>query len=1059
MRTDNGSSKKPFQITFPGVTVVEASAGSGKTYALAKRYVQLITHPHLEEEEDPLKSILAVTFTNKATVEMKTRILEFLRRIALDDFGDDNIKKDILNSLECGSDKAQEKALRGINEILSRYDFFQVRTIDSFINTLLTSSAFRLGLSVGTKVKEDHREYLEYSLDSVIDKIHSDKKVFEMFQRFLRYYLYVENASGWFGKKDILDLIETLFDFSGIYGGTYVSAGKTEKELRQKKKKTKELIKKIYEMAPEKTHKGFLSSIGRFSESPGETFKVEALSNYFTREEFPVNKGGEVSPQIEKMWRELKQELKEIVEDESHAKFTPYIELFDLVMDVFREVSKEDDVIFLSELNTLAGKLLQAGTMDMSELYYRLAVRVKHYLIDEFQDTSRTQWDNLAPMVDEALSSGGSLFYVGDRKQAIFSFRGGEMALFDEVRESFGRFDPVKTVLDVNYRSRKEIVDFNNTIFSDKNLVRFMSEIESTLGKETRLSEKNINTVLDVFALARQKTVTGKQGGYVTVEKISGKKADERNEVIRGRLISRIKTIIKKRPPSDIAVLGRSNSDIKRVTAWLIEEGIAVESDKTLNIREHYLIKELAAFFRFLASPIDSLSFAAFILGDIFTSVSGISVEEVRRFVFTERDEAGKNKKTTALYNKFRRRYPRLWEQYFERFFRSVGFVPLYELAVSVLGKFDVIENFECAHGFFMKFLEVVKSREEEYPDIAGFLDAFERLEDAALYVTPPAREAVTVMTVHKAKGLEFPVVLLPFLAISVKIGTVSGGNKKPYIVKKDDEDSMSLVQLKKDHIQYSERLHNEYIDEYTKTLIGELDTVYVSLTRAEEELHVFVPERAASGKNFAAFLFDEERTEKGKAIASAGRKRLDTKIMRLTPSKHSDWISFLKEETVEAGEVEFRDRILRGNVLHCIMSHVGDLRGQDKTAVLRGAVLNTRMEYPNITEEESKEYTATVETLVNTGALKEFFEITDGIVFTEKEIVDRYGNSKRLDRLIITKNEAVIVDYKSTPDGEEEYLKQIREYMNVVGEIYQKKEIKGYIMYFDTNRIKQVTI
>src|SRR3989338_2339124 len=191
---------KTFQ--FPEVRVVEASAGSGKTYALAKRYVQLLLTPSLISENISMRQILAITFTNKASLEMKARILHFLKKIAL---GQLSVleTEDILKPIQLDPIKASQRAFSVMEELIRQYNFFQVQTIDSFINALLSGCALKVGLSANFKIKTKSREYLGYSLDQLIDQAHDKREIYTIFENFLHQYLFIENRSGWFPKKDI----------------------------------------------------------------------------------------------------------------------------------------------------------------------------------------------------------------------------------------------------------------------------------------------------------------------------------------------------------------------------------------------------------------------------------------------------------------------------------------------------------------------------------------------------------------------------------------------------------------------------------------------------------------------------------------------------------------------------------------------------------------------------------------------------------------------------------------------------------------------------------------
>ncbi len=186
---------------FPQVCVVEASAGSGKTFELAKRYLQLLINPGLKIQEIPLRNILAITFSNKATIEMKQRILDFLKKIALDQFSSQEEKQEIFSGLGVEELLARKKAFLILDELFRNYNFFQVQTIDSFINAILSACAFRLDLSANFRIKTDALDYLAYGLDILIDRAATDKKVAKAFADFLKQYLSLENKTGWFPKK------------------------------------------------------------------------------------------------------------------------------------------------------------------------------------------------------------------------------------------------------------------------------------------------------------------------------------------------------------------------------------------------------------------------------------------------------------------------------------------------------------------------------------------------------------------------------------------------------------------------------------------------------------------------------------------------------------------------------------------------------------------------------------------------------------------------------------------------------------------------------------------
>jgi len=1043
-------------LKFPCVDVVEASAGSGKTHALAKRYIQLIMDSQLKHEEIPLKTILAITFTNKATIEMKQRILEFLKKLALDAFSDKEEKEDILLSLPLAENKARKVAHKIIENIISHYNFFQIQTIDSFINMLLSGCAFRIGLASNFQIKENYRTYLEYSLDKLIDKAQIDKKILKVFEDFLEYYLFVENKEGWFSKQDIFRLIESLYNYRGIYGEKFRKPDSEARDLLKKKQTIIDLIKKISDDIPEQSDGRFIKSLHSFLEKKKNSFNIKNLSQYFKREEFPMKKNMKTPEKIVQLWHDIRKNLREFCELESYAVFKPYLKIFSLVLDEFQAISSNDNLVFLQELNTHAHTLINDEKFSVAEIYYRIATRLRHYLIDEFQDTNRLQWKNIFPMVEEALSSGGSLFYVGDKKQAIYRFRGGDVSLFDSVQHNFQDFNLKPGSLLTNYRSEKEIVEFNNEIFSEENLKRFVNMVGEGQDKFFHFSPADIGKILNVFGGSKQKWRKESIYGYVRVQIINTGNIDERNDIMRKKLISLIKELKKTFLLGDIAILARTNNDVKLFTAWLIEENISVESEKTLNIREHPLIKELISFLKFLDSPIDNLSFASFILGDIFCKVSGIKKDTIRDFIFELRI-SGKKEMSSYLYKEFKKRFSDEWNNFIELFFKSVGFVPLYELMVTILGRLKVLENFSQYQGFFMGFLEIIKEKEEDYSGISSFLEFFENMQEKDLYVRVSRTNSVKITTIHKAKGLEFPVVIIPFLELDVTVGSGGVGARKPYVVKQFEDNSLSLVQLKKDYAAYSVRLGAEYKDEYVKSLIDELNNLYVALTRAKYEMYLFLPRKKGKKKNMACALIPFETLERGARREYKEQKtREERPLIELRFSQYSDWINILRNEFIETPRLINRDKVLKGEIFHLILSCVGNLFIQDKDECLSLAYKKAHSVFPYI--KNLDEYISTVGSLLEVEKFKPFFYLKeDSFLYQEKEIIDSDGNTKRIDRLIITGKEVWIVDYKSSREELETHKKQIIQYMNIVKSLYPQLKARCFLIYLDALMVEEV--
>ncbi len=530
------------------------------------------------------------------------------------------------------------------------------------------------------------------------------------------------------------------------------------------------------------------------------------------------------------------------------------------------------------------------------------------------------------------------------------------------------------------------------------------------------------------------------------------KDREGRHEDIRKRLLALLKDLKGRFTFNQIAILTRSNTEIEEVTSWLMAEGIFVESERTLNIAENSLILEIMSFLRFLDSPIDNLSFAQFLTGDIFTRAAGISKDEMHSFLFSLRSRQSQEKEL-HLYTAFREAYPKIWENIFADFFKNVGLFPLYELASSILRRLKVFENFANEHGFLTRFLELIKEKEDEHTDLGSFLENFDSLNVDELFVNVVNSDAIKILTIHKAKGLEFPVVIIPFLGIKVHAASGGGLGQQSYILDMD-EDHMKLLRIKKKYLKFSEKLSEIQRRERVRSFISELNNIYVALTRAEHELYAFVSSKAGSRKNMVRSLIPEHCLQVGSMQeypSKAGRKKEGQ--LGLPAAEEYDWINFLREEFSDTEFVFDREKARRGEILHALLAGVGNLYEADKAKIIQESIENVRAQYPQFTEEHGKDFAG----ILGDAGLKSFFFIPKAQVFLEREIVNRRGDTKRIDRMIIKGDEIWVIDYKSSQEGRDSFLKQVREYCFIIREINPQKSVRGFLIYLDDGSFEEV--
>ena len=1031
-----------YLLKFPEVVIVEASAGTGKTRELAKRYLQLLLSP-FSREDIQLNNILATTFTNKAAFEMKDRILDFLKKIALGFISDE--EKDILGVIGAEEESIKEKAGRMMDIIIRNYSFFQVQTIDSLINSFLLSSALNIGLSAEFKIKKDQNQYLRYCFDRIVEDAEKDPELFKIFEEFLKHYIFVENRSSWFPKQDILDSMKFLFSLKNRYGANFYITNPNNEDILRQKAALHRKIKEISLLLPEGLNKNAMKSILRFVDSQDVHFDIKAMPDIFKDSKPPMNKGKNAPENFVKKWENISKNMANLADLESRVAFKPYIKLFMRILEELKRISKRDDILFLEELNSKANGLI-SSEISLPELYYKMSMRFSHYLIDEFQDTSILQWNNLKEMIEDALSSGGTLFCVGDKKQEIYRFRGGETKLFSRIKREWRHYNVKDRVLKKNWRSHRAIVEFNNKAFSDDNLKNALSQM-STFDN----GRIDTSAILDIFSDSAQEYKKENTFGYVHKEFIEEANQEERNRIISSKLMELIKSLKKRSfEYKNIAILCRSNDEIELVTSWLLKENISVESEKTLDLKENPLIKEIISFLKFLSSPIDNISFASFILGDIFSTATGLSKESVVDFVFYSHKKNELNRNNT-LYRLFRTEYPRIWNMYIDKFFKSVGFLSPYELVVSIYDVFNMAGNFEDEQSFFMKLLELIKAKEQDYTSLDDFLYYLDIAPKEDLYVTVAEASSIRLLTIHKSKGLEFDIVIIPFMYIKPK--PEEGMNS--FLKLNKDSNSLELLRITKKHRKYSKTLSYIYKEAYMKSLADELNTMYVAFTRAKLELYIYVPNKAGASFNNARHFLSNLPSEWGIKHAYNIDKEKTQRVKQIALRHNQNWISFLRDEALTGPSLEDRGKLLEGEVIHYALSCIKNLYEDNEKAVINNALAKAKARYPFF--EDFEKINDKIYAITASKKTRRFFYIDDGDVYTEKDVVNSQGRNYRIDRLIVFSKEVWVIDYKSSPRLKDQYLAQINEYVKAINYVYPDKQTKGFLFYMDNIEIEEV--
>jgi len=999
---------------------VQASAGSGKTYSLAKRYIYLLLS---SGDGIGIKNIIAVTFTNKAAVEMKYRVISYLKKAALSlDTGG------FFDGLKLTESEISEKSAAVLKDILESYDNFNISTIDSFKNHILKSCALSIGISPNFVIERDYSAALLFSLEVFLRNAQTSENLKNIVRRYLLQYS-VRDLD-WFPKNNIYNEIEKVFKKSGNTGKDILSGGGVSfgNEISSRSRAVFKKIEEFAKLLPSLCiNKHCSNAVEKVLTAGWKTFFSVDIPPRFACEKLEYRKDAETSDEADLLWSRINGEIKSLCEFYMENYYGVYSDIYSKVAAEFDARSRIDGIVFLNEINRKAVGFFEKGGDVMPEVYCRLSEKYRHFLIDEFQDTNLVQWMGIKRFLEESLAAGGTFFYVGDVKQAIYTFRGGNPGIFDKMSEEFPFAGIEKRYLRQNFRSGRVLVDFNNGVFSKENVERFLGEI---------YRDKNFgggfSKFVETYSFSGQETPEGRDYGYVEIDVIDKLCKDVKGE-IKQKFIGCVFRCLERFSAQNITVLCRTNEEVLDVSSWLFENGLEVESYQTLNIKNNRCIKQIVSLFMFISSPIDTLSFSSFILGDIFSRAVGAESSEFENFIFA----ANGMGKTEIFYKAFRDRYETLWKEYFENFFVRSGFVPVYELALAVLAEFKVIENFPDSKAFVMCFLELIKDFETRDCGLKNFLEYFESLEDGSesLYIKSAFGSGIKIMTVHKAKGLQFPVVIMPFLKLSEK------PVEKPYF--DDSGSAVKLLSVSENIAKFSRKAREIYEREKVSSLLSELNVLYVSMTRAEYEFYALVPPKSGSSNNMVPVLLKGSSLVQGvEQTYSLSGGEEDEIVLDASAGGYKDIQKYLTNPAGMRPDIGGAGK--RGVVVHCALSRIVSLKNKDIGSVIDGAVKFAKRKF---LFEDIEFLRKKLGKLFDSEEILRLFMYDESDVCNEKEIVDASGAAFRIDKLIIADGGIIIADFKSSNAGRRENRGQVNRYTALVSEIYPGRKISACIV------------
>ena len=1056
--------------------IMKASAGSGKTYRLARKYIGLLLE---SQDRYAYRHILAVTFTNKATDEMKGRILKELHILSCTPENSDYYTCFVPHKFP-SSEELQEKARVVLSDMLHDYSAFSVSTIDRFFQQTLKSFAREIGQFASYQVELDKDSLIAESVDRVLDSLTEadasllswlTDNVLEQIEQGGRYSMDANllEMAGRLKSSQRQDVVER----TGISADEEYSKEKLigirrecrrivtdfRKEVVIRARKALDILEQAG-VSPEESTRGFMKTLYAYAELT-EYDKVDQLKPSFVSRAldsdqwFPKLKAGKLLPLVYPFLEAPLHDFCSLFGKEFKLYNTALIldeQLYGLgvageLNRAFKELMREKNVLCIDDSNTILRDIIDGS--DAPFVYEKLGVRYEHFLLDEFQDTSGVQWNNFSPLLGESDSNGNENLIVGDVKQSIYRWRGSDWRLLDvTVPGEFPGHE--EEVLDTNYRSLFNVVQFNNCFFSaaagildgmcgneDGQLGRIYSDVRQKVGK--KVPEK----------------------GNVSLTFCS------RDAELQKVLEAVIEAVASGAQLSDIAVLVRSNAIGEAVATFLIDNGIAVVTDDSLKVKNSMTVRRLVSLMSFIDNPLDTVNgYLASALEvsapEDCTCLMDLAESLFRSLKENDREDAWKGE------------------------------------ILHIQSFMDNLQDYVASNGNNLRGF--LKYWEEENPSISS----------------PSSGESVRVMTIHKSKGLDFPYVIVPFVE-NINMYKSDRYWCVPHLEGTSLEGvaegvyDVTLSKASEDTLFAEDYVHERFLQ-----MVDNINTLYVALTRAALGMHIIAKTPSAkclkaldSGDlsqftDFSQLLYwfaslssrgceipgsedlvapfsvsctvddEQERFDIGTIIDFAGYRKPgpggpEAFVMGfgdkypsipLNPSAgdasmdvrergrlkfSADSLDFFSD----GGQVGISaSNRLMGVVLHNVLAQVRapeDLGKAVEMAVASG----------DLTVDEAEEVRSLLDLRIGQVRDRGWFPSSEGDILNEVSLIDSDGKIYRPDRVVRRSSSVVIIDYKFG-EHDRKYERQLKRY----SDIWKKMgyaDVSSYLWYIHTGDIMEV--
>ena len=1037
-------------------TIYNASAGSGKTYTLVKEYLKLLLNAPGTES---YKNILAITFTNKAVGEMKTRIVESLDMLSQEK--PSQKAKDLLSKLaeETGlkPGEIRDKSRGILKSIIHNYAAFEVSTIDGFTHRVLRTFAKDLDLPLNFEVELQTEEVLNEAVERLISKAGEDKELTRVLVEFV--LTKTDDDKSWDISRDLFNIARLLTQETNqpfldlLKNKSFKDFEKLRKDVEaQQKASEAEVIAhansffellidngienkdfsggycpKFFEKLQKKNFEVGFDAKWQTSLADEPLYAKKLLA---TKKEILDR----LQPQISDIYQAAKQNLINHQFLQAVQRNLVPLSLLSAIQKEIETLKKENSVVLISEFNATIGKAVKDQPAPF--IYERLGEQYRHYFIDEFQDTSQLQWENLIPLVDHTLTiehpspQNGSLTLVGDAKQSIYRWRGGKAEQFMELcngKNPFNLEEKKVVMLPKNYRSARTVVDFNNDFF------KFSASCFEHEGHK------------ELFEKSSQEPVAG-QKGYVNISFIEAENAAEEMEAYPARVLEIIRKLeAQKFKKNSICILTRRRKESIAVADFLSQHSVAVISAESLLLSRSPQVCFINAVLRFCIEYRDkNLKF------EILDFLLDEHLQVENEFLFLKHGLEPDGQDFFDLFKPYGIGID----------LETVNSLSVYEAAEYIIRAFNLQEEANAYLQYFLDFVYEVSN--SEGAGIFEYLELWERKKEGLSIVVPEGEDAVQIMTIHKAKGLEFPVVIYPFA--NTQINDVA--RESFWMELPDDLKSQIGVA----YLKASEKMKNWsgeapalYEDLCSNSRLDALNVLYVAMTRPEQQLYVIskleLDKNENENMNKFSGLFISYLRSLGKWDGSLEyefgdfAEKPEEGHQEVTESLRQS--SFFSSPTESNGvaiisragllwDSKQKAAIEKGQLIH-------DLFAQINTKADIAQVLLNAREEGLFKDAEEEEIRRTIVEVVEHQDLKDFFS-GEMINYNERDIISASGELLRPDRLIFDQEEVSIIDYKTGAENAK-HREQINSYAQVLENMNHR--VKQKLLVYINEEIK----